>query len=440
MTNNGLLKIAQKHLGEGGAKFRKFAGLPAGAAWCNAFVDYVANEGGVKSLYFNGKKETYCPHSIKWCKANLAEIPLYLAQPMDIIYFDWDKNNVPNHIGFVRAHKSTDTIYTIEGNTGNAVRQKTRPGKYVCGIYRPHFVPSAKAKKLDIDGDFGPNSVYNLQRALSMKPNGVLTKETIKYLQRKVGASSIDGAWGPATSKKTQTFLKKAGCYDGKIDSAFGPNSVKGLQRWINKVNYPAKKATEAKKTTSTAKKTETKKTTSTKTSTATKKATTKTTNAQKLVNEMKALAWPYGTPKKKFAYKTGAPRDVCKKAMKKYGWADNKAEMSDCGNFVSTVVRESGVDKSFKALHGVKTPFPTKESKFNIVLKGKAIPAGFLKPGDIIRYKKLNGKQHAMFYFGDGKVCEASHRNLFGVIRKDGKRYKTQAKKKTIQVLRAKE
>jgi len=435
-SNTELLKIAQKHLGEGGAKFRKFAGLTAGAAWCNAFVDYIANEGGVKSLYFNGKKETNCPHSIKWCKANLADIPLYLAQPMDIIYFDWDKNGVPNHIGFVRAHKSTDTIYTIEGNTGNKVRQKTRPAKYVCGIYRPHFVPAAKAKKLDPDGDFGPNSVYNLQRALGMKPSGVLTKETVKYLQRKAGATA-DGCWQKGTSKAVQKMV------GAKQDGAFGPASVKKLQEWANKVNYPAKKATEAKRPASTAKKTETKKTTSTKTSTATKtakKTTTKVTNAQKLVNKAKDLAWPYGTDKKKYAYKTGAPRAVCKAAMKKYGWADSKAELSDCGNFVSTIVRESGVDKSFKALHGVKTPFPTKEAKFNIVHKGKAIPSGLLKPGDIIRYKKLNGKQHAMMYFGDGKVCEASHKNLFGVIRKDTKRYTTQSKKKTIQVLRAKE
>ena len=124
---------------------------------------------------------------------------------------------------------------------------------------------------------------------------------------------------------------------------------------------------------------------------------------------------------------------------MKLYGWADNKAEMSDCGNFVSTVVRQSGVDKHFKALHGVKDPFPKKEDKFNIVLSGKSIPKGFLRPGDIIRYKKKNGRQHAMFFLGDGKICEASHHTRFGVILKDTKKYNTVSKKKTIQVLRAK-
>lgn len=165
-----------------------------------------------------------------------------------------------------------------------------------------------------------------------------------------------------------------------------------------------------------------------------------KKTNQQKLLDEMKYLAWAYGTAKKKYDYKTGHPKDVCKKAMKKYGWADNRAEMSDCGNFASTVIRETGINTSFKALHGIKTAFPKSEKGFTLVLSGREIPSGFLKPADFIRYKKKNGKQHAMFYFGDGKVCEASHHSVFGVIRKDTKRYNTQSKHKTIQVFRVKE
>lgn len=419
-SNTQLLKIAQSHLGQGGSRFRKFAGLPAGSAWCNAFVDYIAHEGKVDQLYFAGKKETYCPHSIQWCKKNLAQLPLYLAMPMDIIYFDWDKNGNPNHIGFVRARKSADSIYTIEGNTdGGKVAQKTRAGKYVQGIYRPHYVPEKVGKaKLNTDGKFGYYSIYNLQLALGMKPTGIYSKETVKFLQKRVGATQ-DGVWGPGTSKKVQKMI------GAKVDGAFGPASAKKLQEWINKVNYPAKK----KVTPAPAKKP----------AAAAPKKATATTNQQKILAKIKELAWAYGTAKKKYQYKTGAPKAVCKKAMKKYGWADNKGEMSDCGNFVSTVVRESGVDKSFKALHGLKDPFPKTEKKFNIVHKGKAIPSGLLKAGDIIRYKKTNGHQHAMFYLGDGKICEASHYNRFGVILKDDKKYNSKAKKNTIQVLRAK-
>ena len=234
-SNTDLLKIAQKHLGRGGATFRKYCGLPSGAAWCNAFVDYVANEGGVKSLYFNGAKETYCPHSIAWCRKNLAQIPLYIAMPMDIIYFDWDRNNVPNHIGFVRATKDTSSIYTIEGNTdGGKVAQKTRPSKYVCGIFRPHFKPTAafKNKALSIDGAMGYQTIYGLQKALGINVDGVLGLATVKALQKKAGCSA-DGQWGTGTSKAVQKMVGVT------ADGAFGPNSVKALQKWINAKVFP---------------------------------------------------------------------------------------------------------------------------------------------------------------------------------------------------------
>jgi len=441
-SNTQLVKIALSHLGQGGARFRKFAGLPAGSAWCNAFVDYIANEAKVPKLYFNGKKETYCPHSIQWCRKNLAQVPLYLAMAGDIIYFDWDRNGNPNHIGLVRSKRSATSIYTVEGNTdGGKVASKTRAGKYVLGVFRPHFVPAKVSKtSLKQDGNFGYYSIYNFAVALGMKPTGIMTKELVKCWQKKVGATQ-DAVWGPGTSRKAQAFLAKAGCYTGKIDGEWGPASSKALQGWINKVNYPVKKPTVAKKPASTAKKPAQKVTAPKTPATTTKKPATakKQTNAEKLLAKAKELAWAYGTAKKKYDFKTGNPKKVCRAAMKKYGWADTRAEMSDCGNFVSTIVRESGVDKSFKALHGVKTPFPKTEKAFKIVHKG-AIPKGFLKPGDIIRYKKTNGKQHAMLYYGDGNVCEASHKNFFGVIRKDTKRYDTQSKKSTIQVLRAKE
>ena len=253
-NNTDLLKIAQKHIGEGGAKFRKFCGLPSGAAWCNAFVDYIANEGGDSSLFFNGKRPTYCPDSIKWCNKNLALVPMYLALPMDIIYFDWEKNGVPNHIGFVRAKKSTSEILTIEGNTnGGVVAQKSRAGRYVQGVYRPHFPAKYTLQKLPIDGSFGYDSIANLQKALKIGVDGILGKSTVKALQKRAGLSgkSVDGAFGPATARAVQKMVGAK-----PVDGEFGPNSVRKLQEWINKVNYPStnKKPAETKPAPSTSK------------------------------------------------------------------------------------------------------------------------------------------------------------------------------------------
>ena len=234
-NNKELLEIAKKHLGQGGAIFRKFCGLPSGAAWCNAFVCYIFNEGGDASLYYGGKKVTYCPTSIKWCKSNLARIPLYLAMPMDVIYFDWDKNGVPNHIGFVRAKNSTSSIYTIEGNTdGGKVANKTRPAKYVCGVFRPHFKATFTLKKLAVDGDCGYNTIAGLQKALGgISIDGILGKATVKRLQAVAGCSQ-DGDFGPATARAAQRLFEAK-----PIDGDFGPASVRAMQTWINARLYP---------------------------------------------------------------------------------------------------------------------------------------------------------------------------------------------------------
>lgn len=230
-SNTEQLNIAKKYLGNGGSKFRKYCGLPSGSAWCDAFVTTIFAEAGNASLFCNGTKQTYCPTTIKWCRSNLAEVPPYLALPSDIIFFDWEPNSTPNHIGFVRERKDCEAIYTIEGNTsGGIVANKVRNTKYVCGIYRPHFKANYKIGTLTVDGYFGYNSIAMLQKALGVGVDGILGQGTVKALQRKCGASA-DGLWGKATSKAVQKWLGVT------VDGYFGPNSVKALQRWINKVN-----------------------------------------------------------------------------------------------------------------------------------------------------------------------------------------------------------
>ena len=258
-SNTQQLALAEKHLGEGGAKFRKFCGMSSGP-YCNAFVCYVFNEAGNASLFYGGKKVTYCPTSIKWCQNNLAQIPIYLALPSDVIYFDWEPNGRPNHIGFVRARKSDQEIYTIEGNTsktnsnGRVVatgvvayktrqiygRQNGKKVQYIQAVFRPHFKATWKDAPLVVDGYFGYNSIAMLQKALKLTPDGILGKGTVKALQKRAGVLQ-DGSWGPATSKAVQKMIGTT------VDGQFGPKSVKALQTWINKQN--GVKATPAKAT-----------------------------------------------------------------------------------------------------------------------------------------------------------------------------------------------
>lgn len=411
-NNKDLIAIAEKYLGQGGAKFRKYCGLSSGAAWCNAFVTYVFHEADDSGLYCNGTKQTYCPNSIKWCKKNLAQIPLYIAMPGDVIYFDWERNNVPNHIGFVRSKNTTDSIYTVEGNTSNKVMNKTRPAKYVQAIYRPHYKASFTLKALTVDGVCGYNTIAGLQKALQIlgyykgSVDGILGLASVKALQSWAGVSQ-DGAWGSGTSKAVQ---RKIGT---TADGAFGKNSVSALQRWINANAFPSTSGVKA--------------------------PTNNSTNAQKIVSKANELAWPYGTASSKWDYKKGSPTSKCKTAMKKYGYG-TRAKQSSCAYFCNTVVRSSGVNKSFGSLHGYKKPFPKHEAGFNTVLTGKKIPSGFLQPGDIVRYKKTNKDEHVLIYMGNNRVAEARHYHRFGNIYKDEKRYNgSNVKTSTLQVLRAK-
>ena len=225
---------AKQFLGKGGATFRKYCGLPSGTAYCDAYVTYIFHHTGNASLFCDGKKQTYCPTTIRIVKKEMAQIPLYLAMPMDVIFFDWDRNGNPNHIGFVRARKSTNEVYTIEGNTnGGIVAQKTRPAKYIQGVFRPHFKATFKTAKLVVDGECGYNTIAMLQKALGITVDGILGLGTVKALQKKAGVTA-DGAWGKNTSKAVQKMV------GASVDGDFGVNSVKALQKWINAKVFPS--------------------------------------------------------------------------------------------------------------------------------------------------------------------------------------------------------
>lgn len=241
MNNRELYQLASKYIGGRCPEAKRFCGLGSSDPYCCAFVTYIFDKGGDASLWYGGKKVVYVPTAETWCRANLAEIPLYLAMPMDVVTFDWNGNGVPDHIGFVRDRKSDTEIYTIEGNTsGGIVACKTRPVKYVSGVFRPHFKGSFNADKpLVIDGQFGYSTIACLRKALGMKPKSILSKQVVKKLQAKVGVAQ-DGSWGTKTSKAIQREL--CGFKGNDVDGWFGEKSVKALQEWINSVVFPTAK------------------------------------------------------------------------------------------------------------------------------------------------------------------------------------------------------
>ena len=293
------------------------------------------------------------------------------------------------------APKPTDGKLTVDGKGGKATVKRLQ--KFL-GCTDVDGIISGQDKSL----------IYSHAPALSAVEYGTGGSPTVKRLQKWVGTTQ-DGVWGKNT---TLALQKKLGV---TADGIAGIGTFKALQTYLNthdKADYPTPKPTPTP---------------------------TPTSNASKIVAKAKDYAWAYGTAKKKYAYKTGSAKASYKTALKKFLGKSNKISQSDCGYFVSTCVRASGVSSSFLALKGTKEAFPSVPSTMKIVHKGKKIPDGLLQAGDIIRYKKKSG-QHALMYYGDGKIAEAGRGSKFPVILKDNKKYnKSNVKLSTLQVIRAK-
>ena len=391
-SNTEQLAIAQKYLGQGGSHFRKYCGLPSGSAWCDAYVTTIFHEAGNASLFCDGKKQTYCPTTIKWCYNNLASIPPYLALPSDIIFFDWELNGIPNHIGFVRERKSCDEIYTIEGNTGNSIcANRTRNTKYVQAVFRPHFKPTAfdPNKALVIDGLMGYNTIAVVQKALKIKGvysgaiDAIMGQGTVKAIQRLCGATQ-DGLWGKATSKKLQTYLGV------KADGLFGKDSTMALQRWANKVT-----------------------------------AGTPSTWVDN------ANAWATKIAKEKYHYVRWKPSvtathtcPICtgRKYDNYFGWNcigyafgvwhHGAGLKNKCSCSVISSGKGGQWDRLLKDSQATANANATKWIGIPVTVirnGGKAIPQSMLKAGDICCLYKNGTAEHIIYYMGNGKYSDSN-------------------------------
>ena len=253
----------------------------------------------------------------------------------------------------------------------------------------------------------------------------------IKAIQKLIGAN-IDGIAGQNTIKALQRFLRTQGLYASSIDGVMGALTVRAWQKYINEHGKESETPKDDAKPEQ--------KGYSGEFPNITVKTTEMVGRGKDIIAKAEEYAWPYGTASSKYSYKNGSPKSAYKTALKKFMKKTAKVSLSDCGYFVSTCVRASGISDTFLALKGTKEAFPSVPSTMQIVHNGKKVPDGFLKAGDIIRYKKTNGNQHTLIYYASGKIAEAGREHQFPAIEKDTKKYNaSNVKLSTLQVIRAK-
>lgn len=244
--------------------------------WCCMWVSMIMDKADVKCPGFPSQNT-----DVAWnggAKKNA--VAKASIRRGDILIFDWNFNTTStDHIGFATASPRNGYVNTIEGNVGNAVKEKVRSISTIRYVIRPNYKdaaattdptqtqtvknPTQSGKRLDIDGIGGYNTIYEWQSQLGVKAEtmgvikgqvrnnhqyfeGIVSVEfdgtfdgegsdTVRAIQRKVGADG-DGIWGTKTSAKVQKWLEDKGYSVGicGIDGYFGHDSVYALQKSLN--------------------------------------------------------------------------------------------------------------------------------------------------------------------------------------------------------------
>ncbi len=133
LGSNELVNLALSQLGnKGGEKFWRWAGLSKRCEWCALFVSWCGDQTGLRAAgqmpYFSFVSDgvSFYKSKGKWIdgsEVNSSNCDK-LIQPGMIIFFDWEPDGKPNHVGIV-TKVSGGYIYTVEGNKSDAVAEGT---------------------------------------------------------------------------------------------------------------------------------------------------------------------------------------------------------------------------------------------------------------------------------------------------------------------------
>lgn len=120
-----IVKVALSQVGNiGGQPYWSWYGFSSRVEWCATFVSWCANECGYID---NGilPKFASCRVGINWFKdRNRWADNNYQPTTGDIIFFDWERDGVCDHVGIVEKVEN-GTIYTIEGNSNDACKKRS---------------------------------------------------------------------------------------------------------------------------------------------------------------------------------------------------------------------------------------------------------------------------------------------------------------------------
>jgi hypothetical protein len=130
--NKQIVSVALAQLGNaGGQKFWSWYGFEGRVSWCACFASWCADQSG---LIKSGAvpKFSLCDDGIAWFKEK-GKWQTAGSTPASgsMIFFDWDGDGKSDHVGIVEKCEG-GRVYTVEGNSSDAVRQRNYDVNYSC--------------------------------------------------------------------------------------------------------------------------------------------------------------------------------------------------------------------------------------------------------------------------------------------------------------------
>lgn len=122
--SQAMVQVALTQEGNSGETYWSWYGFDSEVEWCACFVSWVAEQCG----YLDSgavPKFSLCSDGVEWFSARgQFEDGSYVPVVGDIIFFDWEEDGSVDHVGIVE-NVINGVVYTIEGNSGNAVKRRS---------------------------------------------------------------------------------------------------------------------------------------------------------------------------------------------------------------------------------------------------------------------------------------------------------------------------
>jgi cell wall-associated NlpC family hydrolase len=154
VVNMMVVDIAKSQLGykEVGSNNNNMYGKWYGAnnqPWCAMFVSWVFDKAGIVSKVAAQTRKGFasCDAGLKWFTKKGKIVPVGKAQPGDIVFFQFDSDAQPDHVGICASNDGKKYLTVYEGNTssgskgcqsnGDGVYLRKRAYSLVMGVARP---------------------------------------------------------------------------------------------------------------------------------------------------------------------------------------------------------------------------------------------------------------------------------------------------------------